>query len=229
MPSKSETGFIMLKHWSEQISMLSLEQKGTLFDAIYRYQCRGEDFNTDDGMLKILWSTMRQTFEHNNKKYEKMCIANRENALKRWGKIADECERIRADANDADIETEKDKDKETDIETEAEEDNKNEFYASSSSVLTEDELLKKHMKQYDFSEYNDYELSKKLTFTTAGAAGFTVAESDMLEKLIYPQALDKYLIKLSDYEVNDKFKTVINWAKEDGNYRGLKYELSNNA
>ena len=29
--------------------------------------------------------------------------------------------------------------------------------------------------------------------------------------------------------LKDKFKTVINWAKEDGNYRGLKYELSNNA
>ena len=66
---QSDTSFLLMKQWREQIELLNDSQKAQLLTAIYNYQCDNEDFITDDGMLKMLWSTIRQTFEYNNKKY----------------------------------------------------------------------------------------------------------------------------------------------------------------
>ena len=117
---QSDFAFLMLKQWREQIELLTDEQKGLLLSAIYDFQCFGNDFITDDGMLKMLWATIKQTFEFNNRKYEERCQKNSENAKKRWSKKdAIGCKRIETDAkdtdNDIDIEIEKEND--IDIET----------------------------------------------------------------------------------------------------------------
>ena len=94
--------------------MLSESQKSQLLIAIYHYQCFGEDFETEDGMLKMLWSTIRQTFEYNQKKYAERCEKNRKAAKQRWNKSnANAYERNQSDANYADIEN----DNEIDIDT----------------------------------------------------------------------------------------------------------------
>lgn len=83
---QSDTSFLLMKQWREQIELLNDSQKAQLLTAIYNYQCDNEDLKTDDGMLKMLWSTIRQTFEYNNKKYSEKCAKNRENAQRRYSK-----------------------------------------------------------------------------------------------------------------------------------------------
>lgn len=84
MTTKSNVSFIMLKCWSENISMLDNTQKAQLLTAIYDYQCLGKDFVTNDGMLKMLWATVKQTFEYNDRKYQEKCQKNRLNAQARY-------------------------------------------------------------------------------------------------------------------------------------------------
>lgn len=98
-----------MKQWYEQIELLSDSQKSQLLVAIYHYQCFGKDFETDDGMLRMLWSTIRQTFEYNQKKYAERCEKNRKAAKQRWNKSnANAYERNQNDANNADNDTEND-------------------------------------------------------------------------------------------------------------------------
>ncbi|MBQ9531256.1 MAG: hypothetical protein IJR70_04210 [Eubacterium sp.] len=221
----SDTGFIIYKHWDEQIALLSLEQKGLLFEAILNYQCREQDFETDDMLLKMLWSVIKQSFELNNKKYEERCIKNRENAIKRWNKTdksqsdsitdnAFECDGMRSDAIDADIEIkkEKDKEKETNIVIEKEKD---------------DNSLKKpdYFEKYDFSSFSEYELTSIAHGYYASNANFTLAEEAMLQKIINPDYILNYFYKASILKPLDRFETVIQWAKNDGNYCGEEYEI----
>lgn len=82
--NEKQAYFLMMKQWSEQIKALNIEQRGELLTAIYQYQCFDEDFTTDDAALKMLWISIKQAFDYNAQKYEKMCEQNRNNAKKRW-------------------------------------------------------------------------------------------------------------------------------------------------
>ena len=213
---QSDFAFLMLKQWQEQIELLSNEQKGKLLTAIYEYQCFSNDFITDDGMLKMLWATIKQTFDYNNTKYEERCKKNSENAKKRWQKEnTNAYERIQANANNADI----DKDIEKDIDIDFDKDNE---FEKEVDIITSSK--KAFRKKFDFSEYTENELTELYPLNTA--AGLTIAEYDILYKLIYEQPLEKYLLKIIDYKAYDNFKTIIQWAKQDGNYKGGYYEIN---
>ncbi|MBQ9516710.1 MAG: hypothetical protein IJR60_01370 [Eubacterium sp.] len=80
---QSDVAFLMMKDWGKQFSLLTVEQRGILLTAIYDFQCNGVDFETDDPVLFITWSFVKNIFELNNRKYEEMCEKNRRNALKR--------------------------------------------------------------------------------------------------------------------------------------------------
>ncbi len=81
-----ENTFILQKQWREQLSFFTNEEKGILLDAIYNYHCEGKDFESDNGMLNLMWATMKQAFEYNTKAYNEMCERNRKNIQKRWNK-----------------------------------------------------------------------------------------------------------------------------------------------
>ena len=101
-----EGSFLMRKCWREQISILDNKQRGTLLTAIYDYICSGIDFQTEDGMLKMLWATIKQTFDYDRKKYADRCEKNREAAKKRWNKDnanATECIQTHSSGSDIDI------------------------------------------------------------------------------------------------------------------------------
>ena len=61
---------------------LTIEQKGQLFDAIYKYQL-GQDSNLS-GIVKVAFSPMRAQFERDNEKYSKVCERNQKIAKDRW-------------------------------------------------------------------------------------------------------------------------------------------------
>jgi len=99
-----EGSFLMRKCWREQINILNNEQRGTLLTAIYDYICCGIDFETKDGMLKMLWASIKQTFDYDRKKYADRCEKNRKAAKERWSKTkANATDCIQTHTNDADI------------------------------------------------------------------------------------------------------------------------------
>lgn len=147
---QSDVAFLMMKQWREQLALISDEQRGKLLTAIYDYQCDGEDFDTDDAVLKILWVSIKQVFEINNKKYEDMCEKNKRNIIKRWGKDDTTVyDRIPNDTKNTDIDKdiEKDKDKEIDtdidIETEIEKDREADIDKDCNSAALSDLLILK--------------------------------------------------------------------------------------
>ena len=87
---QSEHSFLMQKQWKVQIALLSTEQKAQLLDAVYAYHCDKEDFTSNDPVMNIMWISMKQAFEYNEKKYKESCERNRENAKKRWEKQKDD-------------------------------------------------------------------------------------------------------------------------------------------
>ena len=72
--------------------------------------------------------------------------------------------------------------------------------------------------EFDFSSYSERELTEIYPFNNK--AGFTIAQMDVLYHIIYLKPLEKYLEKINDYDCKDKFKTIVRWAKLDGNYKG---------
>lgn len=84
MQQKSDVSFLMLKCWNENIALLDDNQKAQLLTAIYDYQCNETDFVTGDGMLKMLWTTVKNTFNYNNQKYKERCEKNKKAAMSKY-------------------------------------------------------------------------------------------------------------------------------------------------
>ena len=72
-----KNSFLIQKQWKEQIAFLSDEQRGKLLWAMFEYQCGGNDFETDDILLKVIWATVKQAFEYYEGKYLETCERNR--------------------------------------------------------------------------------------------------------------------------------------------------------
>lgn len=87
------------------------------------------------------------------------------------------------------------------------------------SSSTENKTLKIR-EQIDWSDYDNRELTTIYPFQPQKDLGLTIAEADMLERLVVESALERYYIKVAEYECKDVFATIIQWAKQDMNYKG---------
>jgi len=76
-------------------------------------------------------------------------------------------------------------------------------------------------QKYDWSCYSEKEMTEINPFNPQKQLGLTIAETDMLYKVVEESALERYFIKIMEYEVKDCFSTIIKWAKQDMNYKGL--------
>ncbi len=63
--------FVLYTDMYEEIKLLTIEQRGQLLDMIFMY-AKGENADTDDLSLKILFSTIRKTLDRNAVKYNQM-------------------------------------------------------------------------------------------------------------------------------------------------------------
>lgn len=89
---------------------------------------------------------------------------------------------------------------------------------------TENKSLKIR-EQIDWSIYNDRELTTVYPFQPQKDLGLTIAEADMLERVVVESALERYYIKVAEYDCKDVFATIIQWAKQDMNYTEYKGEI----
>ena len=76
--------FILYNKYQEVFDELSDEEAGKLIKAILEYSNTG--ICKLDGVLKAVFTSIKQDIDYNNKKYEEKCEKNRENVAKRWGK-----------------------------------------------------------------------------------------------------------------------------------------------
>lgn len=77
-----KTNFILYKDSKEVINLLSDEQAGKLFKAIFNYVEDRTELETKDGMLKIAFAQIKVTLERDLIKYKKTVERNRENGKK---------------------------------------------------------------------------------------------------------------------------------------------------
>jgi hypothetical protein len=91
--------FLLRAAYKEQLDMLTMEQRGTLFTAIICY-ASDEEIPEMDGLVKMCFSFIRQQLDRDNEAYDAKCRKNAENAKKRWdNNDAIACERMQDDAN----------------------------------------------------------------------------------------------------------------------------------
>ena len=211
---QSDVAFLMMKQWGAQLALLSIEQRGILLTAIYDYQCGGKNFETDDPMLQMMWATVKQGFEYNDKKYAQRCRVNKINAAKRWNPHdANACNRMRTDAFDADIDKDKDididieTDNDIEIETEKETEEENEDTAAHLRILKRkfDEVVSSPMYQ-----------SREMRLPDSACPSLTVGEMVALHEFVKEEALERYFIKAGEYDATDTPKMILRWAAQDG-------------
>ena len=99
--SESKDAFLLKKEYLGVIQRWSIEQKAELLDAIFEYQTTW-DYHTQSDRVEDLMYLIVEYRKNNNEKYDEQCEKNRQIALKRWGKNANGCDRMRTDTNDAD-------------------------------------------------------------------------------------------------------------------------------
>lgn len=94
MAQKVKKSFIMYVDMYAPTAFLSLEQKGELWDAVFKFHS-GEAVSIPDPMVQMAFSFFRQMFERDAEEYERRCEKNRENVRKRWeAKDTTVCDRI---------------------------------------------------------------------------------------------------------------------------------------
>jgi hypothetical protein len=96
--------FILYTQQYESVKLLSLEDKGRLFDAVFQYAITGEVPANLPAVVAMAFSFIRSTIDRNEKRYNKKCERNRENINKRWegkkNKDTNVYERIRTNTID---------------------------------------------------------------------------------------------------------------------------------
>lgn len=99
---------MIYKDWEEYIKLLTDEEAGRLFKALFAFAKRSEEADFD-GAMKVIFTLMKNAFDRDGKKWEDVCAYRNE----RKNKSA-------KGEKDADKDTDKDTDKVTDIVTDKE-------------------------------------------------------------------------------------------------------------
>ena len=107
----------------EHIEMLTMEQRGELFTALYEYAINERTTEFDNGMVKMAFSFMKAQIARDFEKYREKCEKLRKNINNRYNK--EEATNV-YNCNQEEKEEEKDKDKDKNKEEEKEKEKKEE-------------------------------------------------------------------------------------------------------
>lgn len=79
----SQQSFLLYIDFYDVVEDLTLEQKGLLFDCIFKYQI-GEEYKTDDPVINIVMKQLIKTFERDKEKWLNIKEKRRASINKRW-------------------------------------------------------------------------------------------------------------------------------------------------
>ena len=79
---QSKKSFILYDSYFEQLSMLSMEERGQLVTAIYEYRHTGKLNIEPSPVVMMAFSFIRSNMDRDNEEYEERCAQNRSNGAK---------------------------------------------------------------------------------------------------------------------------------------------------
>ncbi|MCD8052410.1 MAG: DUF6291 domain-containing protein [Clostridiales bacterium] len=74
--------FLVYLDWEDILRVMSNEQKGELFSAMFAYIKRGEYYDGGDQMVEVAFAFVRATFDRDEEKYQERCARNALNGQK---------------------------------------------------------------------------------------------------------------------------------------------------
>ncbi len=74
--------FLVYLDWEDILRVLSNEQRGELFSAMFAYVRRGEYYDGGDQMVEVAFAFVRATLDRDDEKYQERCARNARNGQK---------------------------------------------------------------------------------------------------------------------------------------------------
>ena len=136
--------FLIYLDNQKQVNMLTDEQAGKLFKALFEFAKNGTETDFDDGMIAMAFSFLADSIRRDTEKYESICQKRAENIKKRWNKKQDENNTNDTNVyncnfcntNHTHIDKDKDKDKDNDIDKDKDIDIENDNEKEKDSAVT---------------------------------------------------------------------------------------------
>ena len=195
----------------KQVNMLTDEQAGKLFKALFEFAKDGTETDFDDGMIAMAFSFMTDSITRDTAKYNAKCEKNKAIALEREANRRAERERqaqkleherARAYTNITDIDKDKDKDKDIDKDKEIDINKR-----TGKPSLAPPKSVKKKFGEYGNVSLTDEQYSQLVK---------DYGESVMND---YIQRMDEY-IQMKGKKYKDFNLALRNWIKKDGITKG---------
>lgn len=143
--------FLIYLDNQKQVNMLTDEQAGKLFKALFAFAKDGIETDFDDGVVAMIFSFMSDSIKRDTEKYESICQKRAENIKKRWNKKQDESNTNNTNVyncnfcntnhthidKDNDMDKEKDIDNDNDMDKDMEKDKEKESLVTSTTLQTQ--------------------------------------------------------------------------------------------
>ena len=95
MAKKDKPAMMLLASDRKMVDLLSDEEAGQLFKAIYAYYCDGTVFDTESRVLQLVFGRLKEVIDSHNESYTARCQRNKE--------IAEERERKKREQKDTNV------------------------------------------------------------------------------------------------------------------------------
>jgi len=94
MAKRDKPAMMLLSSGRKAVDLLTDEEAGQLFKAIYAYYCDGTIFETESRVLRLVFNQMQEMIDLHKESYTARCQRNKEIAEERWAK-----KRMQSDTN----------------------------------------------------------------------------------------------------------------------------------
>ena len=205
----------------KQVNMLTDEQAGKLFKALFEFAKDGTETDFDDGMIAMAFSFMTDSITRDTAKYNAKCEKNKAIALEREANRRAERERqaqkleherARAYTNITDIDKDKDKDIDKDIDKDKDKDiDKDKEIDINKRTVKPSPAPPKSVKK-KFGEYGNISLTDEQYSQLVKDYGESVMND-------YIRRMDEY-IQMKGKKYKDFNLALRNWIKKDGITKG---------
>lgn len=194
----------------KQVNMLTDEQAGKLFKALFEFAKDGTETDFNDGMIAMAFSFMADSIKRDTEKYESICQKRAENIKKRWNKKQNE-----GNTNDTNVyncnfcntnHTHIDKDKDIDIDIDKDKEIDINKRTGKPSPAPPKSVKKK------FGEYGNVSLTDEQYSQLVKDYGEPVMND-------YIRRMDEY-IQMKGKKYKDFNLALRNWIKKDGITKG---------
>lgn len=142
--------FMVYKEWEEYLKMLTDEEAGRMFRALFAFTKRGEETEFE-GAAAMLFAVMRNCLERDGKKWEDVCAAHSHKKTKRTDETTE--------TNETSV---YDKDKEKDIDTDIDiekEPPKGRHSAKGGKIRPAEKKIIKGSHSYDLDKLVEYAMT----------------------------------------------------------------------